>query len=259
MGDRVFEGDVVLVTGGAGGLGAATVRKLHGAGAAVVIADVADDKATALADELGNKVAYVRTDVLDDDAVNAALSKADELGVLRYVVIAHGGFGVAERVLKRDGSPAALDGFKKTIDLYLTGTYNVLRLAAAKIAKLDPDERDERGAIVMTASIAGYEGQIGQSAYSSAKGGVIALTLVGARDLSSVGIRVNTIAPGTIRTPLMALVGEEGLKKFAETVPFPKRLGTPEEYASLAQHLLENTYINGEVVRMDGAQRFQPR
>jgi NAD(P)-dependent dehydrogenase (short-subunit alcohol dehydrogenase family) len=259
MGDRVFEGDVVLVTGGAGGLGAATVRTLHGAGAAVVIADVADDKATALADELGNKVAYVRTDVLDHDAVNAALSKADELGVLRYVVIAHGGFGVAERILKRDGSPATLDGFKKTIDLYLTGTYNVLRLAAAKIAKLDPDERDERGAIVMTASIAGYEGQIGQSAYSSAKGGVIALTLVGARDLSSVGIRVNTIAPGTIRTPVMELVGEEGLKKFAETVPFPKRLGTPEEFASLAQHLLENTYINGEVVRMDGAQRFQPR
>jgi NAD(P)-dependent dehydrogenase (short-subunit alcohol dehydrogenase family) len=254
-----FEGDVVLVTGGAGGLGAATVRRLHGAGAAVVIADVADDKAAALADELGNKVAYVRTDVLDDDAVGAALSKADELGVLRYVVIAHGGFGVAERILKRDGGPAALDGFKKTIDLYLTGTYNVLRLAAAKIAKLDPDEHGERGAIVMTASIAGYEGQIGQSAYSSAKGGVIALTLVGARDLSSVGIRLNTIAPGTIRTPLMELVGEEGLKKFAETVPFPKRLGTPEEYASLAQHLLENTYINGEVVRMDGAQRFQPR
>ena len=254
-----FEGDVVLVTGGAGGLGAATVRKLHGAGAAVVIADVADDKASALADELGNKVAYVRTDVLDDDAVGAALSKADELGILRYVVIAHGGFGVAERILKRDGSPAAIDGFKKTIDLYLTGTYNVLRLAAAKIARFDPDERGERGAIVMTASIAGYEGQIGQSAYSSAKGGVIALTLVGARDLSSVGIRLNTIAPGTIRTPLMELIGEEGLKKFAETVPFPKRLGTPEEYASLAQHLLENTYINGEVVRMDGAQRFQPR
>jgi NAD(P)-dependent dehydrogenase (short-subunit alcohol dehydrogenase family) len=254
-----FEGDVVLVTGGAGGLGAATVRKLHGAGAAVVIADVADDKGTALASELGNKVAYAHTDVLDDDAVNAALSQAEELGVPRYVVIAHGGIGVAERIVKRDGSPAAMDGFTKTINLYLTGTYNVLRLAAAKIATLDPDDRGERGAIVMTASIAGYEGQIGQSAYSAAKGGVIALTLVGARDLSSVGIRVNTIAPGTVRTPLMELIGEEGLQKFAASVPFPKRLGRPEEYAGLAQHLLENTYINGEVVRMDGAQRFQPR
>lgn len=254
-----FEGTVVLVTGGAGGLGAATVRELHGAGAAVVIADVDDAKATALADELGNKVTYVRTDVLDDDTVNSALAKADDLGVLRYVVIAHGGFGVAERILKRDGSPAALESFKKTIDLYLTGTYNVLRLSAAKLAANKPDERGEHGVVVMTASIAGYEGQIGQSAYSSAKGGVIALTLVSARDLGPAGIRVNTIAPGTIRTPIMEQVGEEGLKKFAEAVPFPKRLGKPEEYASLARHLLENTYINGEVVRMDGAQRFAPR
>jgi NAD(P)-dependent dehydrogenase (short-subunit alcohol dehydrogenase family) len=254
-----FEGDVVLVTGGVGGLGAATVRKLHGSGAAVVIADVADDKGTALADELGNKAAYVHTDVLDDATIEAAFTKADELGTLRYVVIAHGGFGVAERLLKKDGTPAALEGFKKTIDLYLTGTYNVLRLAAAKIARLEPNEKGERGAVVMTASIAGYEGQIGQSAYSSAKGGVIGLTLVGARDLSSVGIRLNTIAPGTIRTPLMEMAPEEMLAKFAETVPFPKRLGRPDEYASLAQHLLENTYINGEVVRIDGAQRFQPR
>jgi NAD(P)-dependent dehydrogenase (short-subunit alcohol dehydrogenase family) len=254
-----FEGAVVLVTGGAGGLGAATVRQLHGAGAAVIVADVADDKGTAVAAELGNKVAYVHTDVLSDDDLQAALAKADELGTLRYAVIAHGGIGVAERLLSRDGSPAALDGFKNTIDLYLTGTYNVLRLAAAKIATADPDENGERGAIVMTASIAGYEGQIGQSAYSSAKGGVIGLTLVGARDLSSVGIRLNTIAPGTIRTPLMELAPEEMLAKFAETVPFPKRLGRPDEYAGLAQHLLENTYINGEVVRMDGAQRFQPR
>lgn len=254
-----FAGDVVLVTGGAGGLGAATVRKLSGAGAAVVIADVADEKATALADELGSKVAYVRTDVLDDDAVRAALAKADELGTLRYAVIAHGGFGTRDKVVNRDGSPATLAGFTDTIALYLTGTYNVLRLAAAKIAKLEPNANGERGAIVMTSSIAGFEGQMGQSAYSAAKGGVIALTLTGARDLSSVGIRLNSIAPGTMRTPLMELAGEEMLGKFAATVPFPKRLGTPEEYANLAQHLLENTYINGEVVRLDGAQRFQPR
>ena len=255
-----FAGKVVLVTGGAGGLGAATVRQLQQAGAGVVIADLADEKGEVLASELGSSVAYVHTDVLDDASVTAAMDKAGELGELRYVVIAHGGFGVAEKVINRDGEPASIDGFKKTIDLYLTGTYNVLRLAAARIAKLDPYTEDgERGAVVMTASIAGYEGQMGQSAYSSAKGGVIGLTLVGARDLAAVGIRVNTIAPGTIRTPLMELFGEEGLQKFSAAIPFPKRLGKPSEYALLATHLLENTYINGEVVRMDGAQRFQPK
>lgn len=254
-----FEGDVVLVTGGAGGLGAATVRRLHAAGAAVVIADVADEKATALADELGNKVAYVRTDVLDEAAIEQALAVADELGTLRYAVIAHGGFGVLEKVVNRDGSAHTLKGFADTISLYLTGTFNVLRLVSAKVAKLEPDANGERGAIVMTSSIAGYEGQIGQAAYSAAKGGVIALTLTGARDLSSVGIRLNSIAPGTMHTPIMELIGAEGLAKFAATVPFPKRLGTPDEYASLAQHLLENPYINGEVVRIDGAQRFAPR
>jgi NAD(P)-dependent dehydrogenase (short-subunit alcohol dehydrogenase family) len=253
-------GKVVLVTGGAGGLGEATVRQLKEAGASVVIADIADEKGEALAGELGDSVAYVHTDVLDDGSVAAALDRAGQLGEFRYAVIAHGGFGVAEKVINRDGEPASMDGFKKTIDLYLTGTYNVLRLAAARIAKLSPYTDDgERGAVVMTASIAGYEGQMGQSAYASAKGGVIGLTLVGARDLAAVGIRVNTIAPGTIRTPLMELFGEEGLQKFAAAIPFPKRLGKPSEYALLAQHLLENTYVNGEVVRMDGAQRFQPK
>lgn len=255
-----FDNKVVVVTGGAGGLGEATVRQLHQAGAKVVIADLSDEKGETLAKELGGSVAYIHTDVLDDDAVHAALDKAAELGEPRYVVIAHGGFGVAEKIINRDGEPATIDGFKKTIDLYLTGTYNVLRLAAARIAKLDPYTDDgERGAVVLTASIAGYEGQMGQSAYASAKGGVIGLTLVGARDLAAVGIRVNTIAPGTIRTPLMELFGEEGLQKFAAAIPFPKRLGKPSEYALLAQHLLENTYVNGEVVRMDGAQRFQPK
>jgi NAD(P)-dependent dehydrogenase (short-subunit alcohol dehydrogenase family) len=254
-----FAGEVVLVTGGAGGLGEATVRRLHEAGAAVVIADVADEKATKLANELGNKAVYVHTDVLNDDDVQAALAKADELGTLRYAVIAHGGFGVADKIVARDGSPAPMEGFSKTIALYLTGTYNVLRLAAAKIAATEPGSSGERGAIVMTSSIAGIEGQIGQSAYAAAKGGVIGLTLCGARDLSSVGIRLNSIAPGTIKTPAMARATDAMLAKFAETVPFPKRLGTPDEYANLAQHLLENTYINGEVVRIDGAQRFQPR
>ncbi|MFW0785770.1 SDR family oxidoreductase [Gordonia sp. CPCC 206044] len=254
-----FEGEVVLVTGGAGGLGAATVRKLHAEGASVVIADVNDEPAQQLADELGNKVVYVRTDVLDDDSVNAALAKADELGTLRYAVIAHGGIGVLEKIVNRDGSPHSSKGFTDTIALYLTGTYNVLRLTAAKLATQEKKANGERGAIVMTSSIAGFEGQMGQSAYSAAKGGVISLTLTGARDLSSVAVRLNSIAPGTMRTPLLELLGEEALDKFATNIPFPKRLGTPDEYASLAAYLLENTYINGEVVRIDGAQRFQTR
>ncbi len=224
-----------------------------------MIADIADEQAQKLADELGNKAVYVRTDVLDDDSVEATLAKADELGTLRYAVIAHGGIGVLEKVVNRDGTPHSRKGFTDTISLYLTGTYNVLRLAAAKIAKLEPKPNGERGAIVMTSSIAGFEGQMGQSAYSAAKAGVIGLTLTGARDLSSVGIRLNSIAPGTMRTPLLELIGEEGLEKFAKNIPFPKRLGTPDEYAFLAQHLLENSYINGEVVRLDGAQRFQTR
>ncbi|OJZ68983.1 3-hydroxyacyl-CoA dehydrogenase [Mycobacterium paraffinicum] len=255
-----FAGRAVVVTGGAGGLGEATVRRLHQAGAAVVIADLADDKGKALAADLGTSAAYVHTDVLDDDSVAAAIDRATELGEFRYAIIAHGSFGVAEKIVKRDGEPASIAEFKKTIDLYLTGTYNVLRLAAARIAALSPVSEDgERGAVVMTASIAGFEGQMGQSAYSSAKAGVIGLTLVAARDLAACGIRVNTIAPGTIRTPLMELAGEELLQKFASGVPFPKRLGNPTEYAALAQHLLENSYVNGEVVRMDGAQRFQPK
>ncbi|MBH0777969.1 SDR family oxidoreductase [Nocardia bovistercoris] len=254
-----FEGEVVLVTGGAGGLGDASARKLHAAGASVVIADLNDDKGKALADELGERAVYVRTDVLDDATIENALDQAGELGTLRYAVIAHGGFGVLEKVVNRDGSPHTLKGFTDTIGLYLTGTYNVLRLTAARIAKQEPKEGGERGAVVMTSSIAGYEGQIGQSAYAAAKGGVIGLTLAGARDLSAVGIRLNTIAPGTMHTPIMDFLGEEKLGQFAKAVPFPKRLGAPSEFAFLAQHLLENPYINGEIIRLDGGQRFQPK
>jgi NAD(P)-dependent dehydrogenase (short-subunit alcohol dehydrogenase family) len=166
---------------------------------------------------------------------------------------------VAQKVVQRDGTPAALDGFTKTIDLYLTGTYNVLRLAAAAIARTEPDGEGQRGAVVATASIAAFEGQIGQSAYAAAKAGVVGLTIVAARDLGSLGIRVVTIAPGTMRTPIMEAVGEEALAKFAANIPNPKRLGKPEEYASLVAHALENTYLNGETIRLDGAQRFTPR
>ena len=248
-----------VVTGGAGGLGEAVVRKLHGEGVAVVVADLADQRAQALADELGNKVVYARTDVTSDPDVEAALGAAYALGTLRHVVIAHGGWGVTEKIVDRECRPASLEGFTRTLQLYLTGTYNVLRLAGARMATNDPNGDGERGSVVATASIAGYEGQMGQSAYAAAKAGVIGLTLAGARDLSSVGIRLNTIAPGTMHTAMMESVGEEALAKFTSNVPFPKRLGRPEEFADLAFQLLRNGYLNGEVVRLDGAQRFAPR
>jgi NAD(P)-dependent dehydrogenase (short-subunit alcohol dehydrogenase family) len=254
-----FDGASAIVSGGAGGLGEAAVRRLHAEGLAVVIADLADDKGKALADELGAKASFVSTDVTSEDSVLAAIGEANALGTLRYAVVAHGGWGVAEKIVKRDGSPADLGGFTKTIELYLTGTYNITRLVAASVAKTEPLDGGERGALVLTASIAGYEGQIGQSAYAAAKAGVIGLTLAAARDLSSVGIRVNTIAPGTMKTPIMESVGEEAIAKFSAAVPFPKRLGAPDEFADAATFLLSNGYVNGEVMRLDGAQRFQPR
>lgn len=254
-----FDGASAIVSGGAGGLGEATVRRLHADGLGVVIADLAAEKGKALADGLGSRAAFVSTDVTDEDSVNGAIEQANRLGRLRYAVVAHGGFGVAQRIVGRDGSPADLDGFTKTIDLYLNGTYNIARLVAASLAATEPRADGERGALVLTASIAGYEGQIGQTAYAAAKAGVIGLTIAAARDLSSFGIRVNTIAPGTMKTPIMESVGDEAIAKFSANVPFPKRLGTPAEFADAAAFLLSNGYVNGEVMRLDGAQRFAPR
>lgn len=255
-----FSGASAIVTGGTGGLGEAAVRRLHADGLGVVIADVAEEKGAALAEELGPRAAFVKTDVTDDASVSAAIDRAGELGQLRYAVIAHGGFGGRpERVVGRDGTPADFAAFQKTIDIYLGGTYNMVRLVGAAVSKADPSEDGERGALVMTASIAGYEGQIGQSPYAAAKAGVIGLTIAFARDLSSAGIRINTIAPGTMLTPMMASVGEDALAQFASSVPFPKRLGSPDEYADAAAFLLSNGYVNGEVLRLDGAQRFAPK
>jgi NAD(P)-dependent dehydrogenase (short-subunit alcohol dehydrogenase family) len=254
-----FHGASAIVSGGAGGLGEATVRRLHLEGVGVVIADLAEDKGKALADQLGGNAAFFGTDVTSEDSILGAIQIAKELGTLRYAVIAHGGWGVAQRMVQRDGSPADLSGFTKTVDLYLTGTYNVARLVAASVATAEPLDTGERGALVMTASIAGYEGQVGQTAYAAAKAGVIGLTLASARDLAAVGVRVNTIAPGTMKTPIMESVGDDALAKFTENVPFPKRLGEPAEFADTAAFLLANGYINGEVIRLDGAQRFQPR
>jgi NAD(P)-dependent dehydrogenase (short-subunit alcohol dehydrogenase family) len=200
----------------------------------------------------------VRCDVTSEAAVTAAVGAAASRG--RFAICVHcGGGGIAARTLARDGSPHDLDAFRRVVELNLVGSFNVLRLAAAAMAEHDSDDGGERGVCVLTASIAGYEGQIGQIAYGSAKAGVIGMTIIGARDLSAVGVRVCTIAPGTIATPPMLMVPEAMRDVFAANVPFPKRLGLPDEYASLAQHIVENGYLNGEVIRLDGAVRFQPK
>jgi NAD(P)-dependent dehydrogenase (short-subunit alcohol dehydrogenase family) len=246
-----------IVVGGAGGLGEATVRRLHAAGAKVVVADLADDKGKALADELG--VVYARTDATDEDSVQAAVDAALELGPLRISVDTHGGPAIGGRLIGKDGSPLPLAGFRTTIEVYLTGVFNVMRLAAAAIAKSEPLDEGGRGVIVSTASIAAYEGQIGQLPYAAAKGGVVSMTLVGARDLSPLGIRVVGIAPGTFLTPAYGKSGDQLEAYWGPQVPHPKRMGRSSEYAALVHHICENDYLNGEVIRLDGALRFPPK
>ncbi|KKC06738.1 SDR family NAD(P)-dependent oxidoreductase [Mycobacterium nebraskense] len=251
-----IEGKVCVVTGGAGGLGEATVRRLVTEGATVVVADVADDHAEGLVEQLGNAVEYVRTDVTDDASVAATLARAAALGELRTVVCAHGGPEASQRLVGRDGAPMPQELFDRTLRVYLSGTFNVMRQGAAAMARLVPLDSGVRGLIVNTASIAAFEGQIGQSDYAAAKGGVVSLSLVAARDLSAVGIRVNTIAPGTFFTPAFGLPEEEAQAKWGRIVPFPKRMGRPAEYADLVAFLVRNDYVNGETIRIDGAQRF---
>ena len=251
-----LDGNVALVTGAASGLGEATARRFAAAGASVVVADFNAERGKVVASELNG--AFAQCDVTSEEDVTNAVALAQEQGRLVASVHCAGG-GIAARTLSRDGTPHDLDAFRKTIELNLVGTFNVLRLAAAGMSKNEPDENGERGVCVQTASIAGYEGQIGQIAYGSAKGGVIGMTIIAARDLAAVGIRVCTIAPGTFATPPMLMVPESMRDAFAANVPFPKRLGRPDEYASLAQHIVENSYLNGEVIRVDGAVRFQPK
>jgi NAD(P)-dependent dehydrogenase (short-subunit alcohol dehydrogenase family) len=254
-----LEGNSAIVTGGAGGLGEATTRQLAAAGAAVVIADLADDKAKLIADELGEKVRYVRTDVTDPDDISAAIAAAQELGPLRVSVSAHGGPVAAGRVVNKDGDPLSLDGFRNTLEAYLTGTFNVMRLAAAAMSKNEPDGDSGRGVIINTASIAAYEGQIGQVAYAAAKGGVVGMTIVAARDLSVSGIRVTCSAPGTFFTPAYGMPEEQATEYFGKGIPFPKRMGRATEYAHLVQSIVENDYLNGETIRIDAALRFAPK
>ncbi len=254
-----LQGSSALVTGGAGGLGEATVRRLVAGGAAVVVADLADDRAHALAAELGDRVRYVRTDVTVESDLLAAIGAASELGPLRVAVAAHGGRALAGRTVGRDGSPLGLEGFKTTIDVYLTGTYNVLRLSAAAMAATEPAGDSGRGVVISTASIAAYEGQIGQVPYAAAKGGVVAMTLVAARDLAIVGVRVVTIAPGTFFTPAFGMSEEAAQERFGAGIPFPQRMGRPAEYARLVAAIVDNDYLNGEVIRLDAGLRFGPR
>jgi NAD(P)-dependent dehydrogenase (short-subunit alcohol dehydrogenase family) len=251
-----LRGTSAIVVGGTGGLGEATVRRLQGAGAKVVIADVADDKGKQLESELG--VRYLRTDATNTDDVNAALAEAESLGPLRISVDCHGGPASGGRLVGKDGSPLDLDGFKTTITFYLTAVFNVMRLSAAAIARQEPVD-GARGVIINTASIAGYEGQVGQLPYSAAKGGVIGMTLVAARDLSPLGVRVVTIAPGMFLTPAYPMPAEQLEAHWGPQIPFPKRMGQPAEYATLVASIVENDYLNGEVIRLDGALRFPPK
>ncbi len=251
-----LDGSSALVVGGAGGLGAATVRRLVAAGAKVVIADLAEETGKALASELGPAATFVATDVLLDDSLNAAIRVAAEMGPLRVSVDTHGGPG-GGRTLDRNNVPLDMDQFMRVVQVFLQGSFNVLRLAAATMATTDPLDTGERGVIINTASIAGYEGTIGQIAYSAAKGGIIGMTLPAARDLAVLGIRVATIAPGVFATPAYGRALDAVEAEWGPVVPFPKRMGQPDEYAKMAMAIVDNPYFNGEVIRLDGAMRFQ--
>jgi NAD(P)-dependent dehydrogenase (short-subunit alcohol dehydrogenase family) len=251
-----LQGTGALVAGGASGLGAATARLLAENGARVAIADLDGDKAQALADELGG-VGF-KADVTKEDEVQAAVDGAVEaLGEIRFVASC-AGIGWAERTVGKNG-PAQLQPFETVIRVNLIGMFNVLRLSAAAMAQNETDEGGERGAIVMTASIAAYDGQIGQTAYAASKGGIVGLTLPAARDLSRQAIRVCTIAPGTFDTPLLAGLPESAREALGQQIPHPSRLGDPKEFAALACHIAQNPMLNGETIRLDGALRMPPR
>ncbi len=245
-----------LVAGGGSGLGAATVRALAAAGGNVLIADINKDTGEALASETGAR--FIQTNVADEAAVKAAVDMAVAgFGALNGAINC-AGIGVAEKTVGKDG-PHSLASFKKVIDVNLIGTFNVIRLAAARMAGQEPNQAGERGVIINTASIAAFDGQIGQAAYSASKGGIVGMTLPIARDLARLGIRVVTIAPGLFDTPLLAGLPEEVKKVLGAQVPFPPRLGRPSEYAALACHIIENEMLNGEVIRLDGALRMPPK
>ena len=254
-----INGASAIVTGGSSGLGGATARLLTERGAKVVILDMQDDKGRALADELG--AAFCHADVTDTAEVLAAVRTASEIGPLRILVNC-AGIGWAQRTVGRSGDVGEahdLGAFEKVVAVNLTGTFNCIRLAASEMSRTEPLASGERGAIVNTASVAAFDGQIGQASYSASKGGVVGMTLPIARDLAAIGVRVNTIAPGLIDTPLLGMLPEPQKVALGQSVLFPKRLGRPADYASLALELVTNSYMNGETVRMDGGIRMPPR
>ena len=253
---QINENTAALVTGGASGLGGATTRRLHEAGAAVVILDLPSSPGAQLAAELGDRVRFAPADVRDEAQVQAAIDAAKELGTLRIAVNC-AGVGTPGRVVGKRG-PLPLEDFQNVININLVGTFNVTRLAAAAMLDNEPVDGD-RGVIVMTASIAAYDGQIGQAAYAASKGGVVGLTLSAARDLADKAIRVVTVAPGTFETPMLSGLPGEVKTVLEQQVPHPSRLGKPAEYASLVAHIVDNPMLNGEVIRLDGALRMPPR
>jgi 3-hydroxyacyl-CoA dehydrogenase / 3-hydroxy-2-methylbutyryl-CoA dehydrogenase len=252
------EGAGALVAGGASGLGAAAARALSEAGAGVVVADLDAEKGEALADELGPAASFVQADVTDEAAVGAAVERAAAVeGGLRISVCC-AGIGWAERVARK-GGPHDLEFFSNVVGVNLIGSFNLLRLAAAAMSGNDPDAEGERGVCVNTASIAAFDGQIGQVAYAASKGGIVGMTLPAARDMASRGVRVVTIAPGLFDTPLLAALPEDAREALGAGIPFPSRLGRPEEYARLVGQIVANPMLNGETIRLDGALRMPPK
>ena len=251
-----IKGHAAVVTGGASGLGAATASELARAGANVTVIDVNLDAARALARKIGGHA--LQCDVTNAEQSSAALKEAREQSGAARILINCAGVGPAKRIVGRDG-PMPLAEFERVININLIGTFNMMRLVAADMQSLSTLADGERGVIIMTASVAAFEGQIGQAAYSASKGGVAALTLPAAREFAQFGIRVATIAPGIFETPMLRALPEEAQKSLAAAVPFPKLLGRPDQFAALARHIIENSYINGEVIRLDGALRLAPR
>jgi NAD(P)-dependent dehydrogenase (short-subunit alcohol dehydrogenase family) len=250
------KGHAAIVTGGGSGLGAATAEALAAAGAKVALLDVNLDGAKSVAAKIGGLA--IRCDVTDSDGAAAAVKEAREKNGVARILINCAGIGTPRRIVGRDG-PMPLAEFEKVIKVNLIGTFNLMRLFAADLQGQPALDDGERGVIISTASVAAYEGQIGQAAYSASKGGVVALTMPAAREFSQFGIRVNAIAPGIFATPMLASLPEEAQQSLAAQVPFPKLLGKPEQYAELAMHIIANRYLNGEVIRIDGAMRMGPR
>ncbi len=252
------ENGTFFITGGGSGLGAATAEVLAEAGANVLLADVNEDAGERLASKIGDRARFVRTDVTDEASVRHALGSAVEVFGSLDGVVNCAGIGPAAKVVGRKGVHD-LELFSRVVEINLVGTFNVIRLAAAELRANEPGEGGERGIIVNTASVAAYDGQIGQAAYAASKGGVVSLTLPVARELASSGIRVMTIAPGIFETPMLAALPEQAKESLGKQVPFPSRPGRPEEYAALVKHIIENPMLNGEVIRLDGAIRMAPR